>query len=185
MDIEDLGGESAEPIAGLVTKAWYAKWTDFETIVDPKKMDDEDPSKIAQEYEELMEITENHVFKSTKCFKTIDFIQEAGGLKTKPIGPKGGKLFENEIGMELAGSEAKLLGFMRAMKNEKLIVLVQEVGNGNIRQLGWSKYAASAETEHELGEALEGKNSAKITFKDKNVGPPSIYKGEISVIPAP
>ena len=186
LPLEDLGGESAEPIAGLATKAWYARKSDFETIADTKKMEDKDPLNVAGNYTELMEIAETHVFKTTKCFKTIDFIQETGEVKTKGIGPKGGKLFENSIPIELSGSSAELLGFMRAIKNEKLIVLVQEVGTGNIRQLGWSKYAAEAsDLEHEIGALLEGKNSAKITFKDKNFGPASIYKGEISVVPAP
>lgn len=186
MNLEDLGGESAEPISGLATKAWYAKRSDFETIVDTKKMEDENPANVAQNNEELMIITDNHVFKTTKCFKTIDFVQETGEIKTKSIGPKGGKLFENTIPIEIAGSRAELLGFMRAIKNGDLIVLVEEVGTGNIRQLGWSKYGAEAsDLEHEIGAALEGKNSAKITFKDKNLGPASIYKGEISVIPAP
>ena len=186
MNLEDLGGESAEPISGLATKAWYAKRSDFETIVDTKKMEDENPNNVAQNYAELMEITENHVFKTTKCFKTIDLIQETGEIKTKSIGANGGKLFENSISMELAGSSAEILGFMRAIKNEPIILLVEEVGTSNIRQLGWSKYAAEAsELEHDLSTALEGKNSLKITFKDKNLGPASIYKGEISVIPAP
>lgn len=185
MDLEDLGGESGEPIGGLATKIWYAKKSDFSLIVDPKKMDDENPENVAQDYKELVEITENHVFKTTKCFKTIPFIQETGGIKTAPIGAKGGKLSENELVIEIAGSKAEVLGLMRAIKNEDLIVLAEEVGTGNIRQLGWSKYGASADCEHELTPTLEGKNSGKITFKDKNTGPASIYKGEISVIPAP
>lgn len=186
MNLEDLGGEIEEPISGLATKVWYAKRKDFETIVDTKKMEDENPANEAQSNEELMVITDNHVFKSTKCFKTIDLIQETGELKTKSIGPKSGKLFENSITIEIAGSSAAVLGFMRAIKNGDLIVLAEEVGTGNIRQLGWSKYGAEAsDLEHEIGTALEGKNSAKITFKDKNFGPASIYKGEISTIPAP
>lgn len=186
LDLENIGGESAEPIAGLATKVWYARKSDFVTIIDTKKMEDEDPDNVAETNAELMEITETHIFKTTKCFKTIDFVQETGEVKTKSIGPKGGKLFENEVTIEVAGSKAELLGLMRAIKNPDLIVLVEEVGSGNIRQLGWSKFGAEASNlEHEIGSPLEGKNSAKITFKDKNLGPASIYKGEISTIPAP
>lgn len=186
MNLEDLGGESAEPIGGLATKVWYAKKSDFAVIVDTKKMEDEDPDNVAASFEQLMEIEANHEFKTTKCFKTIDFVQETGEVKTKSIGTKGNKLFENEVTIEVAGSKSQNLGFMRAIKNDDLIVLVEEVGTGNIRQLGWSKYGASPENlEHEIAAALEGKNSAKITFKDKNLGPASIYKGEIQVVPAP
>lgn len=186
VDLEDLGGESQEPIAGLATRVWYARKSDFETIVDTKKIEDEDPDNVAKSYAELMEIIENHTFKTTKCFKTIDFVQETGEIKTKSIGPKGGKLFENEVTIQLAGSGADRLGLLRVLKNGDLIVLVEEVGSGNIRQFGWSKYGAEASNlEHEITAALEGNNSSKITFKDKNLGPASIYKGEISVVPAP
>lgn len=186
LDLEDLGGESAEPIAGLATRAWYARHSDFETIVDTKRMEDLDPANVAGSYEELMEINDDHVFKTGKCFNTIDFIQETGEVKCKTIGAKGGKLFENDVTIELAGSSSKLLGFLRAIKNDKLIVLVEEIGTGNVRQLGFSKYAAVADgLDHELAALVEGKNSAKVTFKDKNFGPASIYNGTISVTPAP
>lgn len=186
MQLENIGGESAEPIAGLATRAWYAKHTDFATIVDTKRMEDEDPLNVAASLEELMEITENHTFKPGKCFKTIDFIQETGEVKCKLIGSKGGKLFENEVTIELQGSSSKLLGFLRAIKNDNLIVLVEEIGTGNVRQLGFSRYAAFADVlEHELAALVEGKNSAKVTFKDKNFGPAAIYKGEIAVVAVP
>lgn len=185
LDLDNIGGESAEPIAGLATKAWYARHDDFVTIRDSKRMEDEVPANVAETFEELMEITDDHVFKTGKCFKTIDFIQETGEVKCKMIGTKGAKLFENEVTLELEGSSSKLLGFLRAVKNEKLVLLVEEVGTGNIRQLGFSRYAAFPDVlEHELAPLLEGKNSVKVTFKDKNFGPASIYKGEISTTPA-
>jgi len=37
MDLENLGGESQEPIAGLATRVWYSQKSDFETIIDTKK----------------------------------------------------------------------------------------------------------------------------------------------------
>ena len=186
VNLENIGGESLEPISGLATKVWYARKTDFLLINDTKRMEDEaDPTNVAASYEELMVIEADHTFKTGKCFKTIDFIQETGSIKTKPIGAKGGKLFENSVEIEMHGSDATVLGFMRAIKNDKLIVLVEEVGSGNIRQIGWSKYAAEADgLDHEIAAMLEGKNSAKITFKDKNFGPASIYKGAITVVPA-
>ena len=185
LNLENLGGESAEPIAGLATRVWYARHNDFATIVDTKRMEDTNSANVADSFEELMVIQDDHTFKTGKCFKTIDFIQETGEVKCKTIGNKGGKLFENEVTIELAGSSSSLLGFLRAIKNDKLIVLVEEAGTGNIRQLGFSKFAAVADVlEHELGTLLEGKNSAKVTFKDKNFGPASIYNGEILLTPA-
>ena len=186
IDIEDIGGETPEPIAGLATRAWYARKSDFDTIVDTKKMQDDDPANVAANFEELMEINDDHVFNSGKCFKKIDFIQETGLIKTKLIGATGGKLFENDVTIELQGSSSKLLGFLRAIKNDKLIVLVEEVGTGHIRQLGFSKYGAIPDAlDHEIAALVEGKNSATVTFKDKNFGPAPIYKGVISEAPAP
>lgn len=184
LELEDINGEIAEPIAGLVTTAYYARKSDFETIYDPKRMEDDDPNNVATTNEELMEINDTHVFKVGKCFKTIEFVQESAEFKSKTIGTKGGKLFENDLTLELAGSSSKNLGLLRALKNEKFIVLAEELGTGNMRQLGMSKYAATAESlEHTIAAVVEGKNDAKIIFKDKNFGPAPIYKGSILLTP--
>jgi len=34
--LEDIGGESCEPVSGLVNKIYYALHSDFATINDPK-----------------------------------------------------------------------------------------------------------------------------------------------------
>lgn len=182
--LENIGGESCEPVAGL-DKIYYALQSDFVTINDPKKLCDIVEGNVAGSYAELAEIAEAHVFKPGKSFFQIESITQTGNIKSAQIGELGRGLFQNDLVAEVAGSDAKTLGFYRWLKNQKLIVLVQEFGTGNVRQLGSSRLAATATTEHAIEATIEGKNSGTITFTDKNFGPSPIYKGEILLVPVP
>jgi hypothetical protein len=181
--LEDIGGESCEPVSGLVNKIYYALHSDFVTINDPKKICDSDPLLVAGSFAELAEIATAHVFKTGKKFFKIDFVTETGAIKSPQIGEIGRGLFQNELVIEIAGSEAEVLGFCRWVKNQKLVILSEEFGTGNVRQLGSSRLPATAKAEHNIEATLEGKNSATITFTDKNFGPAPIYKGAIQLIP--
>lgn len=180
--LEDIGGESCEPVSGLVNKIYYALHSDFETINDPKKICDADPLLVAGSFAELAEIATAHVLKTGKKFFQIDFVTETGTIKSTQIGEIGRGLFQNELVIEIAGSEAEVLGFCRWVKNQKLVILSEEFGTGNVRQLGSSRLQATAKVEHNIEATLEGKNSATITFTDKNFGPAPIYKGAIQLI---
>lgn len=181
--LEDIGGESCEPVSGLAGIVYYALHSDFETINDPKKICDVDPLKVAASFAELAEIPTAHVFKTGKKFFKIEMITETGSIKSPQIGEIGRGLCQNELVIEIAGSEAEVLGFCRWVKNQKLVVLLEEFGSGNIRQLGSSRLPATAKFEHNLEATVEGKNSATITFTDKNFGPAPIYKGAIQLTP--
>jgi len=181
--LEDIGGESCEPVSGFVNTIYYALHNDFETINDPKKICDIDPLNVAASFAELAEIETAHVFKTGKCFHKIDFVTETGSIKSPQIGEIARGLFQNELAIEVAGSEAKELGFYRWIKNQRLVILSEEFGTGNVRQLGSARLAATAKVEHGIEPTLEGKNSATITFTDKNFGPAPIYKGAILLTP--
>lgn len=180
--LEDIGGESCEPVSGLVGKVYYALHSDFETINDPKKICDPVPANVAATFAELAEIATAHVFKTTKKFFQIETVTETGTIKSAQIGEIGRGLCQNDLAIEISGSEAEVLGFCRWVKNQKLVVLLEEFGTGNVRQLGSSRLPATAKFEHNIEATLEGKNSAVITFTDKNFGPAPIYKGEIQLI---
>lgn len=182
--LENIGGESCEPVSGL-DKIYYALQSDFETINDPKRLCDVDPLNVAASFNELAEIATSHVFKAGKSFFQIESVTETGNIKSAQIGEIGRGLFQNDLVAEVAGSDAKELGFFRWLKNQKLIVLVQEFGTGNVRQLGSSRLAATAKTEHAIEATIEGKNSGTITFTDKNFGPAPIYKGDILLVSVP
>jgi hypothetical protein len=181
--LEDIGGESCEPVSGLVNKVYYALHSDFTTINDPKKICDVDPAKVAATFAQLAEIATAHVFKVGKKFWQIETITETGTIKSTQIGENGRSLYQNELVVEVAGSEAEVLGFCRWIKNQKLVVLLEEFGTGNVRQLGSARLQATVKVEHNVEATLEGKNSATITFTDKNFGPAPIYKGSILLTP--
>jgi hypothetical protein len=180
--LEDIGGESAEPVSGMVDKIYYALHADFATINDTKSMDGPVPANVAGTFAELAEIATAHVFNTGKKFFQIETVTETGTIKSSQIGEIGRGLFQNELVVEIAGSASEVLGFCRWVKNQKLVILSEEFGTGNVRQLGSSRLPARAKVEHNIEANLEGKNSATITFSDKNFGPAPIYKGEIQLI---
>lgn len=180
--LEDIGGESCEPVSGLVNKIYYALHRDFATINDPKKICDPVPANVAANFAELATIATPHVFKTGKKFFQVDYVTETGTIKSAQIGESGRGLFQNDLVIEIAGSEAEVLGYCRWLKNAKLVILSEEFGTGNVRQLGSSRLAATVKVEHNIEATLEGKNSAVITFTDKNFGPAPIYKGAIQLV---
>lgn len=100
------------------------------------------------------------------------------------VGEKGRRLFENELVVEVGGSDADLLGFLRWIKNQKLVFNVVEFGTGNVRQLGSKRMPAWVEgIEHAIEAVIEGKNSVTLTLKDKQKWPASIYKGALQLTP--
>lgn len=183
--LEDIGGESCEPVSGFVDTIYYAEHSDFEKINDPKKMCDPVPANEAVSFKELATITPDHVFKAGKKFFKVETVNESGNIKSTQIGEPGRGLFQNEYVYKISGSEAEVLGYMRWIKNKKLLLLVEEFGTGNVRQLGSSKFPARAKCEHIVEGLAEGENAATITITDKNFGPSPIYKGAIQLILEP
>lgn len=183
IELEDIGGESCEPVSGLSGTIYYAEQSDFVTINEPKKLCDPAPANVAATFEELATIETAHTFKTGKCFHKIEMVTETGTIKSTTIGEVGRRLFQNELPATIAGSSVTLLGFLRWIKNKKLIILFEEFGSGAVRQLGQSRLPALASSEHNIEAAVEGNNSAVITFTDKNFGPAPIYKGAIQLIP--
>jgi hypothetical protein len=185
LELENIGGQVCEPIAG-VSALYYALLSDFETINDTKKICSEDPLEVAATFAELAEIETAHVFKAGKSFKQLTAITNTGAITSTQIGETERHLFTNELVCEIADSTAAVLGAMRYLKNQKLIVLVEEFGSGRVRQLGWSRLPALMNAQlHNVEAATEGKNSATLTFGDTNFGPSPIYKGAIQLIPTP
>ncbi len=181
--LEDVGGQVCEPAAG-VSKVYYALQSDFETINDTKKICDDGGVNEADSYTELSEIATAHVFKTGKCFKQITAITNTGAITSTQIGETERHLFTNELVAEIADSTAAVLGFMRFIKNNRFVILVEEFGSGRIRQLGWSRMGALVTAQvHSLEATTEGKNSAAITFQDTNFGPAPIYKGVVQLTP--
>ncbi len=184
IQLEDVGMEICEPTGGLTPKLWYALHTDFTTVVDPK---DICGTVTAESFEELVEIpAPGHTLKSGKYFHLAKLVVETGTINSTLIGEKKRRLFQNSVAVTIAGSQSKLLGFLRWIKNQDLVVLVEEFGSGQMRQLGSSRLPAWVEgIEAAIEAVIEGNNSVTITINDKQKWPASVYLGDIALAPEP
>lgn len=178
--LDNIGGEACEPISGLATDVFIIERKDLATMVDPKDLCGDAPDAAAT-LAELAEIpTPGHTLEAGKHWWKFPFIQESGTVTSTQIGEKKRRLIQNQITGQVAGSAPTLLGFMRWVKNKDLVVLVREVGSGNMRQLGSNLISAWAETQEHLIEGpMEGQNALNITFMDKQKWAAPIYKGEV------
>lgn len=182
--LENIGSEICEPVGGTGVTLYWGLHADFDTIKDTKKICD-DGGDGAADFSELSEITESHVLKAGKKLRKVTFTTETGAIKTTQIGEKGRRLFENSFELEVPGSEANLLGFSRFIKNQKLIVFIEEFGSGRVRQLGSKRLPAWVESQEGGIEAtVEGKNAITYTFKDKALGHAPIYSGDLDSLVA-
>lgn len=181
--LEDIGTEVCEPTGGL-SQVYYSLYGDYTKIEDPA---DICGTVVADTFEELVEIpaSPGHIMATGKKIHELKFVTETGTIKSTMVGEKGRRLFENELVVEVGGSEAQLLGFLRWIKNQKLVFNVVEFGTGNVRQLGSSRLPAWVEgIEHAIEAVIDGKNSVTLTLKDKQKWPASIYKGALQLTPA-
>ena len=180
--LEDIGAEVCEPVAGL-SQVYYSLHGDYTSIEDPK---DICGTVTASTFAELVDIpaSPGHIMASGKQIHELKFVTETGTIKSTMIGNKKNRLFQNELVVEVSGSDSTLLGFLRWIKNQDLIFNVVEFGSGNVRQLGSKRMPAWVEgIEHAIEAVLEGKNSVTITLMDKQKWPASIYKGALQLTP--
>lgn len=176
--LEDIGGESAEPVGGLTAEVLIAEKKHFSAIFDPPALEG------YATYASLVTVAGPHTFTATNGFVKVEGVTETGTIKSTMIGSPGSQIFQNEQVIEVAGSEAELLGFLRVAKNMRFIALVTEVGTGNVRQLGSSRFPAKySGIEHAIEAAMEGKNAVTLTIMDKQPWPAPIYTGAITMKP--
>ena len=181
--LEDIGQEVCEPVAGFATTLYFSLHSDYENIEDPKDICGDNP---ASTFAELVTIpaTPGHTLKTGKQMWKMVAIEESTGSTNNMIGEKKRRLFENELSYQIQGSSAELLGFLRWIKNQSLVVFAEEFGSGNLRQFGSKRLACWVENiEAAIEAALEGNNSATITLKDKQKWPAAIYEGDVVLTP--
>ncbi|WP_417365542.1 hypothetical protein [Flavobacterium beibuense] len=178
--LEDIGGESCEPVGGITAEVQIAPHGDFDTIVDP-------PATLEgyTDIEELVTIVGPHVPKEGKGFTKIQGVEETGTVKSTLIGNPGSGLFQNEVVITVAGSSPKLLGWLRLVKNLKFLAEVTEVGTGNMRQFGSKQFPAKfTGIEHAIEATMEGANQVTLTIQDKQKWPAAVYTGTLPMMPA-
>lgn len=183
--LEDVGGVSCEPMAGVSTEVFYAERSDFESMIDPKNLCGVDAAATLDELGEIA--APGHVFKAGKKWNKLTTVQETGEVTSTQIGDnKKVRLFENQIAIQIAGSSSKLKGWMRWAKSKDLIFLVREVGSGNYIQFGSDLLPAWIDAqEHKIEAVAEGNNAVTVTIKDKQKWVAPIYKGDIVVVATP
>lgn len=176
--LQDIGGESCEPISGLFSEQIkIAPFADFAVI---QEIPDIESTNITPETAAVIALT--HTFKTGKGFTNIEGVTEGASLKCNMAGEIGRRIFTNELVVEVAGSNAAILGTLRLIKNLKFIMLAQEIGNGNWRQFGSKRQPARfSGIEQAIEAAMEGKNSVTLTIQDKQVCPAPVYTGDIDL----
>lgn len=183
INVEELGGgaQCEENTAAFVNgQIYYAPMHYFDTLQRPKNFD-EAPATL----EELVEIAGDHTFLSGKGFTKINAHLEKNSLETAMIGPKTSHAFENKLSVGILGSKSKILGFIRYIKNHDCILLAEEFGSSQVRQIGSEKYAATLlEAVGKIEETVEGENMQNLVFQDKSLFPAAVYKGAITQQPA-
>jgi len=170
-NLNNIGGENCEPVAGIAATVHIAPIKDFTVIGEPPADMETytDPSALAV-------VTAAHTFPTGKGFTTLDGIEETGAVEVSFIGNPGGQLFQNQLTVVLRGDSKKLAGYMRLFKNMRFVALATEVGSGTIRQFGSklmpARFSGIAEA---IEAAMEGSNTVTFTIVDKQKWPAAIY----------
>lgn len=176
--IENIGGEIDEPIGSVSVDIFIAPHNDFTDILEPGAFNAADIADVAT-------IAGPHTFPAEKGFTKMKMVVESGNINCNMIGERKRKLFQNDITGKISGSAAKVLGFMRRVKNGGFIVLVEEAGTGQMRQLGSKQFPAEfTALTHLIEPAVEGDNSLTFTIQDKQKWPAPIYTGTVTEKPA-
>lgn len=179
LNIKNIGNQVCEPVGAFAIEVLIGLKSDFATIAKPKQICS-DSGNAASTFEDLGKITLNHTMKSGKKLFKMKMVSESTGLVSTQIGEKSRRLFENTLTGTVPGSDAAILGAMRFLKNQDLIVFAKEFGSENYRQLGSESLPAWVESNEGTIEAtVEGNNAFTIAFKDKSFGPAPIYAGTL------
>lgn len=178
LELENIGSSNPEPISGITTTMYYALRSNFTKVAEPPAFDAVGgvATKAA--------CVGDHEFAQGKGFNTIKLVVETGKVESATLGERKRRLYQNTFTGQIAGTNEEVLGFMRMVKNEDFIVLVEEVGSGNIRQFGSARLSAEFSTMSAvIEEAVEGNNSLTITITDKQKWPAPVYGGDIVTLP--
>jgi hypothetical protein len=184
--IEKLGKAEQEHFGGIVhTNVLYAPLDWFATIAAPLKLDDATPANEGTTFAELGSITTDHTFLTGKGFIKLTVAEQTSDIKSAYLGESTNKIVENKASIVLEGSTAELIGFSRWSRNKRCVVLLQEVGSGNYRQIGSEDHGAMFTEMDAMVEASnEGFNKRTITVSDKSRYEAPVYSGLVTLVPS-
>jgi hypothetical protein len=184
--VETLGNDNPEHFGGIVhTNVLFAPLDWFDVIGQPKALHDaSDTNNEATTFAELSTISTDHTFKTGKGFMVLTTAIETSDIKSTYLGESTNKIVENKALIVLEDSKPEILGFSRWAKNKRGILLLQEAGSKQYRQLGSAEHGAIFTELDAMVEALrDGLNRRTITVSDKSRYEAPIYTGTITKVP--
>ena len=163
--------------AGIEVTIFYAKIADVLTF--PAK-----PTVSGSTlFDAAVTITGNIVFKSGKCFKTIQLVTDKGKVERELVGPRKNKSWINKLMGYIANTSPKTVGFVDACKNSDMIFIVKE-SDGNTTIIGWNDRPANFESaKASSGDAPDSARETEIVIQSSGKAAP-YYTGTIALTPA-
>lgn len=164
---------------GGVTKVYYGYQEDFASF--PTLGDPETATSLTS----LVSYTTAATMKTGKQLFELYCTLEEGELKSKLVGPRDGKGFENMLEISFPGSEAEFLGFKASAANRQLIFFVKEK-NGKVRVLGNLEDPAFMEDDDSTsGKKIADGRTSKLTFRASGSTPAPLYTTPLTSLLAP
>lgn len=164
---------------GGTTKLYYGFQEDFASF--PALADPETATTFAS----LVSYTGPITMKTGKQLFELYCTLEEGELKSKLVGPRDGKGYENMMEISFPGSEAEFLGFQAASANRQLIFFVKEK-NGKVRVLGnLEDPAFLEEADATSGKKVSDGRATKLTFKASSSTPAPLYTTALTSLLSP
>jgi hypothetical protein len=135
-DYVDLTGPNGteDNIGGIATTMYYAPISNFNVIQDTA----ETLSSFVpgtDDYEDLAEITASHTFLSGHGFNTLYNTANTGMVEFPQQGERDGYSMKIVLKFFYPGMDSVLLGFLRRVKNDRLLVLARMMDN-SVLQIG-------------------------------------------------
>ena len=179
--IEEIGGTTLESAGGFShVDILVAPVDNFDVIGELPPI--EGDGVLATTAAAAATISTDHTFKAGFGFAKFRAEQDKNGLESPLIGDS--KVHENKLTVMVKGTDADVLGNLRLLKNEKLIVLAREAHSGRYRQIGSARYAAEIiEATPTVAPEFEGANTVTFVIRDKSVVAAPIYTGAITTQP--
>ncbi len=137
-------------------------------------------------FDQLVEIATAHTFKTGKCFLKGYCTMDRGKQDNKIQGDTDGKSFRIEGEFFLPGSLPKAHGFAAAAKNERFILLMEQIDSDSSGHLQVGTEMLPAKIDPEFTVATNASGVRGHVFKYyANTPRQYIYTGAVSTTPAP
>jgi hypothetical protein len=179
MDYETLEAPAGthENMGGTTSRAYIGALADFLSIKTPVP---------AAGLDTLVEITTDHTFIATKCFKKMYCTQNKGEVNVESAGEIDGRSFKAKVKLFYPGNKAQAAGFAKQAKNDSFIILVEhpDSADNGYSQVGTEMFPAKFTGK--WGSATNESGVRGWEFEFECPTPAHyIYTGAVTLTPAP